>query len=105
MEFITLYADIVVQIKKKEVSNGNICFLIPLIDTILESTIRSNEGCFAVCTSPRSLVQHVTLDHREKSYRSQGTSKAFLIYDSLIILRNAMAKAAASRVWMRGQRL
>ena len=84
----------------------NFFFFILLIDTSLESTIWSNEGCLAICASPpRSLVQHVTLDHREKSYGSQGTSKVFLIYDSLIILRNAKAKTAASRVWMGGQRL
>lgn len=54
---------------------------------------------------PGSLLQLMTLNSREDSYRSQGTSKAFLIDSSLIILRNAMAKAAASWVWLEAERL
>lgn len=67
----------------------------------------SNKGYFpAICKSPPwSLVPCVTLESRENSDWCQGTSKAFLIYGSFIILRNVMAKAAASWVLLEGQRL
>lgn len=69
-------------------------FLIP----IWKAAFGATRATLAIHERPPCslLVQHVTSDSREKSYRSQCTSEA-LIYDSSIILRSVTAKAAASR--------
>lgn len=69
-------------------------FLIP----IWKAAFGATRATLAIHERPPCslLVQRVTSDSREKSYRSQGTSEA-LIYDSSIILRSVTAKAAASQ--------